>query len=206
MAGLDVKELDEQQPAPAPWLVEPSAGSADTDREPREREPARRRARGPGRLRGPRRCALGGSDASRSRCAGPEQLEDLDGAGDPGRREHDDRQGHRGLRARASRSRDFAALGPPAARDLRRADRARPQPPRPDGHRGAAQRVRAPGEELRGGRARARARRRAAAGGLHPGALDRALGRRGGGAGRDRRPRGRRPRSATCSWPPSTPS
>ncbi len=86
--------------------------------------------------------------------------------------------------------RDFVAQRAAGARHLRRADHARSRAPGPDGHRGPPQRLRAPGPELRAGRARAGPRGRAAAGRLHPRAVDRGRRRRGRGAGGGGRPPG----------------
>ncbi len=80
-------------------------------------------------------------------------------AGDPGRRVDDDdaRRRARGPRRAAARAR---RRGRSRARLVRGADHARPRASRADGHARRAQRVRPPGQELRGRRRARRPRRR----------------------------------------------
>ncbi|CAA9522586.1 MAG: Pyridoxal 5'-phosphate synthase (glutamine hydrolyzing), glutaminase subunit, partial [uncultured Solirubrobacteraceae bacterium] len=94
-------------------------------------------------------------------------------------------------RARGAR-RAAAVVRQAGVRDVRRADHARPRAPRDDGHRGAPQRVRAPGALLRGGPRDRGPRRAAAARRVHPRAVDRGARRGCPDRRRGRRPRGRR--------------
>ena len=92
------------------------AGSAEADASAGERRPAAagRRARDPGRLRGPRR----GARAPRRRGGGgapPGAARRARRARDPRRREHDDRDGARGLRPRAADPRLRRRAGGPCS-------------------------------------------------------------------------------------------
>ena len=125
-------------------------------------------------------CAALGADVVEVRL--PEQLDGLDGLVIPGGESTTMMRLARALRPRRG---DPAVRGADL-RDLRGDDPARPRAARSDRPRRSAQRVRAPGGELRG-RSRDRGRGRAVSGRIHPGAVD----RRGRPGRRDPR-RGRR--------------